>query len=133
MNLRCSEIAYNTVNRTLYFRNKSGWARVPYIGMPSRDTFDGSHEQHKIYAINNSDDPYEYVKNIKTELGPDIFICKENAHEALKIAKLMEKHRTVFAIEDRPIGHFTSYEAEIPTIEGRSASMHQYKVLEYKI
>jgi len=96
--------------------------------MPSRDTFDGSHEQHKIYAINNTNDPFEYVKTIKNELGPDIFICKENAPQALKIAKLMEKHRTVFAIEDRPIGHFTSYEAEIPTIEGRSASMHQYKV-----
>ena len=129
MNLRCSEVSYNTISRTLFFKNKNGWARVPYIGAPSRDVFNQKTEQHKFYVISNSKkDPFKYIAEIKATFGPDIYISNNNTDKAVRIGGLMEIHCKVFAIEDRPIGQFTSYEAAITTIEGRTASVHQYKL-----
>jgi hypothetical protein len=126
MNQRCSEIAYNTLSKTLFFKNKSGWARVPYISAPSRDTFDAKNEEHKVLNLSKGTDQLAYIQRIKEELGPDINTT--NVSQAYQIARLMRKHQMVFCSEDRPIGQFTEYRASIPTIEGRSAFMHQYKL-----
>ncbi|CBY14463.1 unnamed protein product [Oikopleura dioica] len=128
LHCRLNEISYNLGNRTLFFRSRQGWARVPYISNPRTENWDSSVDKHFIYTITEPIPTAELVDKLRTELGPTIYLDKQNSDEAREICMLLLKHKQVFSSEDRPIGLVHGFEAEICTLPGRTAMVNQYRV-----
>jgi len=128
LHCRLNEISYNLGNKTLFFRSRQGWARVPYISNPRTENWDSSDDKHFIYTITESIPTTELVNKLRTELGPVVHLDDNNSDDARQICLLLLKHKQVFSSEDRPIGLVHGFEAEISTLPGRTTMVNQYRL-----